>query len=279
MKRMIAFLLGIGLGATVQANSLATTCNMVGFVNVPTGGTNQYTCVGMNFQSIGGRFGSLSDLLGSQLRKSDQLDKSSKVMLWDADAQQFVAYGLKKDGQFYAVNEWLTARPYRKPLRPGSVMLVQGGVERLTICGEACQADAVTNSLAGGPARPLNLICYPYPVPVDVQRFISIADGAQASDVMAQADRLTLWDATKRSFVTLGLKADGKWHPLNNWAANKPYTGVIKPGEGAYFQSSRPIIWVVRRPYDSMTATPAPAQVQPAAIFDEGSGLLNAPIR
>jgi len=137
----------------------------------------------------------------------------------------------------------------------------------------------VTNSLAGGPSRPLNLVCYPYPVPVDVQRFITVTDGAQASDEMEQADRLTLWNATNKSFVTLGLKADEKWHPLDKWASNKPYTGVIKPGEGAYFQSSRPITWVVRRPYESMTTTPAPAQTQSAEIFDEGSGLLKAPIK
>jgi hypothetical protein len=231
-------------GDRVKSSDLTTSCNIVGFVNKPT---NSHVFAGCCYESIGGGPISLEELLGDQLSPGPDGDK---VAIWDVLRQNYTIYMKERDGRFYSTNRDIhDPVDARVPAGTALWLIRKNPDSVISLNGQVTLRDAITNSLVGATNYPVNMICYPYNVNVSVQDFLNASHGAQVSDDPAKADKLTLWNARGLLDVQLGLKGDGKWHDLLGWTTNAPSTRVIEMGEGVCFQASRPIMWVVRRPY------------------------------
>ncbi|MEI8139141.1 MAG: hypothetical protein WCI03_04660 [bacterium] len=232
-------------GARVKGSELATTCNIVGFVNKDV---NSYVFAGCCYESISRRGPiSLEELLGAQFSPGPDGDK---VAMWDVTNQNYTEYMKAKDGRFYSRSRGMHVLVDTSVPVGAALWIIRKNPDSvITLAGQYSARAVITNSLVGATNYPANMICYPYPVDMSVQNFINTSHGAQVSDDPAKADKLTLWNARGLLDVQLGLKGDGKWHVLLGWATNAPSTRVIEMGEGVCFQASRPMMWVVRRPY------------------------------
>ena len=228
--------------AGVKPSDLATSCNMLGFVSKAT---NLHVFAGCCYESARGGPVSLEELFGNQLAPGPDGDK---VAIWDVTQQNYTMYMKAGDGRFYSTSRGMHV-PVDTRVAGTALWIIRKDPDSvITLMGRVPDQAIITNSLVGATNYPVNMICYPYPVPVSVQDFINTSHGAQASDDPAKADKLTLWNARGLPDVRLGLKSDGKWHDLRGWATNAPSTRVIEVSEGVCFQASRPIMWVVNRP-------------------------------
>ncbi len=78
-------------GACVKASDLATSCNIIGFVNKAV---NSYVFAGCCYESIGGDPVTLEELLGDQFAPGQDGDK---VAIWDVTNQNYTEYMKAKD--------------------------------------------------------------------------------------------------------------------------------------------------------------------------------------
>lgn len=230
-------------GTGVKRASLATSCNIVGYVYKAT---NSYVFAGCCYESAMGGAVSLEELFRGQLEPGPEGDK---VAIWDVKQQNYTMYMKARDGRFYSTNHGLHVPVDTRVPAGAALWIIRKNPESvITLTGQLPAPSTITNSLVGATNYPVNMICYPYPVAVSVQDFLNASHGAQASDDPAKADKLTLWSPRGDPDVRLGLKGDGKWHDLRGWATNAPSTRVIEACEGVCFQGSKPIQWVVSRP-------------------------------
>jgi len=228
----------------VKGSDLATTCNIVGFVNKDV---NSYVFAGCCYESISTRGPtSLEELLGDQFTPGPNGDK---VAIWDVTNQNYTEYMKAKDGRFYSRSRGMHVQVDTSvPVGTALWIIRKNPDSVITLAGQYSNRAVITNSLVGATNYPANMICYPYPVDMSVQNFINTSHGAQASDDPKKADKLSLWTPKGMHDVQLGLKGDGKWHDLRGWATNAPSTRIIKACEGVCFQASQPITWIVPRP-------------------------------
>jgi hypothetical protein len=231
-------------GTRGKVSELATSCNVVGVTHK---GTNSHVFAGCCYESIRGAPITLEELFGDQFAPEPNGDE---VAIWDVTHQNYTMYMKARDGRFYSTSRGMYV-PVDTRVPAGTALWIirKNPDSVITLMGQMSTRDAITNSLVGGTNYPINMICYPYPAVVSVQDFLNTNHGAQASDDPEKADKLTLWTANGRVDVKLGLKRDGKWHDINGWATNAPSIRVIEATEGVCFQASRPIVWVVNRPY------------------------------
>ena len=251
MKKLGAFLVGLGLSATCAlAANTATSVNIVGFNNV-TIPSNQYVMVGVNFDNIGGQSMTLVQMLGTnQLKSSIFPGQADKVILWDVVNQKYVIYGQKPDGNFYDIANW-TGSPFTNsvPLAKGFwINSVVSSNRTFSLAGEVPSDLAITNYLVGSVSYPYQMIANPYPVDTALEALISTNNGAVASIFPGQADKVTLWDVPTQRYIVLGLKPVNKWYDISAWTGS-PYTNNIGVGQAFWFSGKTNLTWIVQKNY------------------------------
>ncbi len=235
----------IKMGASVSANT-------VGYAAVQVPPAGGYTLCGLNFMPGGNDPTTLLDLLGTnQLVRNNVYTEASKVLLWDAEAQEgvgaYLAVFQKANGNFYLTES--PSQMVNPAISLGEAFWIQSPPsatdEQYVFLAGAVQTDATMPQFL--PAG-LTMIANLYATPLDVNgsNLSWAANGATAGDTDTLADQIFIW--TSSGYNSLYLQAaDEKWHYQRDGllATN----AIIPPGAGVWYKAQQVFTnWMVR-PY------------------------------
>ena len=240
MKKLGAFLVGLGLVAGVASAANVSSVNVVGYVNktLQPGAAIMMTC---NFQKVGGGTNTLLDVFGTnQLAQNDSVAYCDVVILWDVAQSKYQTYAQWTDGVFYKANdlaEWgagIAANP-QVPVGTGMWVVpssAQVTNKTLTLAGEVVSvATQMVNIVAG-----LQMMGYPLTCNVLLQDTGFAASGAGKNDSVAYCDLVITWLGDH--YQTYALWTDNKWYKANDlteWGSSILATNTIVLGEGFWY--------------------------------------------
>jgi len=254
MKKLGAFLVGLGLVAGVASAANVSSVNVVGYVN-KTLPTNQWILTTCNFQKVGGGTNTLLDVFGTnQLAQNDVLGLCDLVTLWDVAQATYQTYAQWTDGNFYKANdatEWGDSILANPAIPVGTAMWVvpagnQVVNKTLTFAGEVVAVATQKLNIVSG----WQMIGYPLTCDIALQGTGLAASGAAKNDVLGLCDLVTIW--LGNGYQTYALWTDNQWYKANDateWGNSVLATNVVKMGEGFWYVAQNNITWSEVSPY------------------------------
>ncbi|MBN1557774.1 MAG: hypothetical protein JW951_06470 [Lentisphaerae bacterium] len=250
MKRVWLSLLALACVVSLAVAVEVTSENVAGAVRITVPDKNELVLVGTSMLPVGGANPTLADIFGTgQLASSTLIAQCDRVFLWNEGDQSYQIFAQKPTGDFYLTSDW-GGDPTNPVVALGTAMWVKsaGASHPVTLLGEAPTEDDYTTGVAGNAGKPFFFLSNPYPTAADVQGLINTNDGAKASFLIAQADRMFLWNTATQSYLVLALKDDNQWRDVNDWDGD-PVDIDLGVAEGFLFKSSMNFDWVEPRPY------------------------------
>lgn len=257
MKKLGAFLVGLGLVAGVASAVNVNSVNMVGYqnVNLPANGL---IMLALNWNNVGGASTiPINSLIGpAGLTAGTGFSDSDRLYVWDASlnagAGGYTAYYLwNGDSKWYdAAND---ALPTTNVITRGHGMWLKhtGSATNVTVSGEVPVGG--TNQIVFA-AGSLNMIGTSYTAPMEINGANQTWSG-NAGTGFSDSDKLYVWDASLNAGAG-GYTAYYFWNGDNKWydAANDalPTTNSIPMGAGAWYKNIGPLsaTWIEVRPYN-----------------------------
>jgi hypothetical protein len=252
MKRILGILAIVALVAmTVQAVEVKSE-NVAGVVQttVPAGAQ---VILGVNLDSFDPADQNLLGILGGQIAQGTQFnsDIADHVVMWDNASSSYKTYGMHDD-EFYSLDDWAFGSPTNPAVVPGEGFWLKsnGGQIDLSLTGQAVESSDTTMRVYEG----LQFLAYPFSCVRDIQDTGFDASGAKRgtqfdSDV---ADQIVFW--TGSAYKTYGLRENGSWYDLDDWAFGSPVTDVVLDlAEGFWYKrvtGEGYFDWTEENPYD-----------------------------
>ena len=256
MKKLGAFLVGLGLVAGVASAANVNSVNMVGYQNVSLP-ANGLIMLALNWNNVGGASSiPINSLIGSAgLTAGIAFGDSDKLYVWDsslnAGAGGYKFYYLwNGDGKWYDIAD--DALPTTNAITRGHGLWLKhiGAATNVTVAGEVPVGGTNVTIFAAGS---LNMFGTSYTAPLEINGANQTWSG-NPGIAFGDSDKLYVWDANMNAGAG-GYKfyylwnGDGKWYNIADDAL--PTTDFIPMGAGAWYKNIGPSVttWTEVRPY------------------------------